>query len=118
MRLLINLPAEAKICLMFIKYIDMLIPALEVEFKQVAFIIFQIILKTILIIKFYFVFKKMIIYVSEAKVFADTENRFKTFGFDRNSFTVPALSISLVDSSTNYEFLRALFLNCFWIPLL
>ena len=51
---------------MFIKYIDMVIPALQVEFKQVAFITYQIILKTISIIKFYFVFKKMIIYISEA----------------------------------------------------
>ena len=66
MRLLINFSAGAKICLMFIKYIDMVIPALQVEFKQVAFITYQIILKTISIIKFYFVFKKMIIYISEA----------------------------------------------------
>ena len=64
MRLLINFPAEAKMCLMFIKYIDMVIPAPQVEFKQVAFITFQIILKTIPIIRFYFVFKKMIIYIS------------------------------------------------------
>ena len=64
MRLLINFPAEAKMCLMFSKYIDMVIPAPQVEFKQVAFITFQIILKTIPIIRFYFVFKKMIIYIS------------------------------------------------------
>ena len=63
MRLLINFPAEAKICLMIIKYIDMVIPALQVEFKQVALITFQIIVKTIPIIKFHFVFKKMIIYI-------------------------------------------------------
>ena len=50
---------------MFFKYIDMVIPALQVEFKQIAFITFQISLKTIPIIKFYFAFKKMIIYVSE-----------------------------------------------------
>ena len=30
---------------MFIKYIDMVIPAPQVEFKQVAFITFQIILE-------------------------------------------------------------------------
>ena len=51
---------------MFIKYIDMVIAALKIEFKQVAFITFLIILKTIPIIKFYFVFKKMIIYISQA----------------------------------------------------
>ena len=45
--------------------------------------------------------------------FVDTESGFKTFGFVRHSFTVPALSISLIDSSINSEFLRAeeLFLN-------
>ena len=56
---------EDKICLVFIRYIDMVTPTLQVEFKQVAFITFQIILKTIPIIKFYFVFNKMIIYISE-----------------------------------------------------
>ena len=44
----------------------MAIAALKIEFKQVAFITFQITLKTIPIIKFYFVFKKMIIYISQA----------------------------------------------------
>ena len=33
--------------------------------SDVAFITFQIVLKTIPIIKFYFVFKKIIIYISE-----------------------------------------------------
>ena len=61
MRLLINFPAEAKICLIFIKYIDMVMPDLQVEFKQVAFITFQVILETIPIIKFYFFFKNMTI---------------------------------------------------------
>ena len=37
-----NFPAKAKICLMFIKYIDMMIPTLHIEFKQVDFITFQI----------------------------------------------------------------------------
>ena len=50
---------------MFIKYIDMMIAALQIEFKQVAFITFQIILKTIPIIKIYLALKKMIIYISE-----------------------------------------------------
>ena len=57
MRLLIKFSAEAKIFFMFIKYVDMVILALQVEFKQVAFVTFQIILKTIPILKFYFVFK-------------------------------------------------------------
>ena len=65
MRLLINFSADAKICLMFIKYINMVMLALQVKLKQEVFITFQIILKTIPIIKFYFVFKKMIIYISE-----------------------------------------------------
>ena len=50
---------------MFIIYIGVVIPNLQVEFKQIAFITFQIIPKAIPIIKFYFVFKKMIIYLSE-----------------------------------------------------
>ena len=65
MYLLINFPAEAQVCLLSIKYIGMVIPALQVEFKQGAFITFQIILKIIPIFKFYFVPKKMIIYISE-----------------------------------------------------
>ena len=65
MLLLINFQAKAKICVMFIKYIDMMIPALQVEFRQVVFTTFQIILKTIPINKFYFAFKKMIIYIYE-----------------------------------------------------
>ena len=47
-------------CLMFIKYRDMAIPVLQVEFEKVAFIILQIILKNIPIIKSYFVYKKKI----------------------------------------------------------
>ena len=50
---------------MSIKYIGMVISALQIEFKQGAFITFQIILKTISIFKFYFVPKKVIIYISE-----------------------------------------------------
>ena len=50
---------------MFIKHIDVVIPALQVELKQIAFITFQIILKIIPILKFYFVFKKMIIYLPD-----------------------------------------------------
>ena len=50
---------------MFIKYIEMVIPTLQIEFKQVTFIIFQIILKIIPITEFCFVFKKIIVYVSE-----------------------------------------------------
>ena len=65
MCLLINFPAKTKISLMFIIYIGVVIPDLQVEFKQIAFITFQIIPKAIPIIKFYFVFKKMIIYLSE-----------------------------------------------------
>ena len=49
--------AKAKICLMCIKNFDMVIP--------IAFNTFQMILKTIPIIKFYFIFKKMIIYIFE-----------------------------------------------------
>ena len=37
----------------------------DIHFSDVAFITFQITLKIIPIIKFYFVFKKMIIYISE-----------------------------------------------------
>ena len=65
MLLLINFPAKAKICVMFISYIDMMIPALQVEFRQVVFTTFQIILKTIPINKFCFAFKKMTIYIYE-----------------------------------------------------
>ena len=45
--------------------------------------------------------------------FVDAESGFKSFGFVRHSLTVPALSISLIDSYTNSEFSRAeeLFLN-------
>ena len=45
--------------------------------------------------------------------FVDTESGFITFGFVRHSFIVSVLSISLIDLSTNSEFLRAeeLFLN-------
>ena len=50
---------------MSIKYIGMVIPALQIEFTQGAFITFQIILKTIPIFKFDFVPKKIIIYISE-----------------------------------------------------
>ena len=50
---------------MFVKYINMVMLALQVKLIQEVFMTFQIILKTIPIIKFYFVFKKMIIYISE-----------------------------------------------------
>ena len=103
---------------MFIKYIDMMIAALQIEFKQVAFITFQIILKTIPIIKIYLALKKMIISYLRCKTkcflpFVVTESGFKTFGFVKHSFIVPALSISLIDPSTNSEFLKAeeLFFN-------
>ena len=33
--------------------------------------------------------------------FVDTKSGFKTFGLVRHSFTMTALSISLIDSSTN-----------------
>ena len=50
---------------MFSKYVNMVIPTLQVEFKQVAFITLQTIQKTIPITKYCFIFKKMIIYISE-----------------------------------------------------
>ena len=40
-------------------------------------------------------------------LFVDTDSGFKSFSFVRHSYTVPALSISLIDSSTNSEILNA-----------
>ena len=109
-----NFPAKAKICLMFIKYIDMMIPTLHIEFKQVDFITFQIfpIIKKLFQSSNFICFQKgdyVHIWGLKSNAFCLllTLSGFKTFGFVRHSFVVHVLSVSLIDSSTDPEFLRA-----------